>query len=245
MTLVDGIATITLDRAPVNAMDPAMVDAFRAALQRVARSGARAVLITSAQRQFSAGADIKSVASMLPEVDGVDSVVRFVESMQTCWAELEALAIPTIAALRGAALGGGLELALACDVRIAGASARVGLPEVGLGVLPAAGGTQRLAAVIGYAGAANLMLTGDAIDSAAAYRLGVVQIVVPDELLDEESQRYARQIAEKDPAAVRAIKRCLRAGTREDGFRAERDATRDLYGRDTTTTLIRRFVDGG
>jgi enoyl-CoA hydratase len=166
----------------------------------------------------------------------------FARLMQQAWAQIESLEIPTIAAINGAATGGGFELALACDVRIAARSARVGLPEVRLGVLPGAGGTQRLTRLAGTGVASLLILSGELVDAERALRLGIVEHVVPDRAFGIESRRVATIIANHSPHATRAIKRCIAKARGDDGYEAEIAASRQLYTTEEARESLRSFA---
>lgn len=190
LTLDDGIATVTVDRAdePLNTLDPSLMEDFAVILDRLETdSEIEAVVITSAKPDnFVAGADIK----WFSELD-VDTGREAVAQGQEYFARLERLhrlrGKPVVAAIHGACLGGGNELALACSHRIATdhPKTRLGQPEVQLGVIPAAGGTQRLPRLIGVAAALDLILTGKQVDARRAARLGLVDEVVPPTLLTE------------------------------------------------------------
>jgi enoyl-CoA hydratase len=169
------VAEIALDRPPVNAFDQAQVDALADAIAAVrADTGVSCVLVTGAG-MFSAGADISMLASWQGQPGGAEHTVAFVARMQAAYAELAELPVPTVAAIVRAATGGGLELALACDLRVVARDARIGLPEVRIGLIPGAGGTQRMSAIAGPAVARRLILTGDLIDGDTAVALGLAR----------------------------------------------------------------------
>ncbi len=172
-----------------------------------------------------AGADISQLQHYTLHT-GLDA------EMQRLFDEIEAFEKPTIAAVNGFALGGGCELAMACDIRIAAEHARFGLPETTLSVLPAAGGTQRLARLVGTGRAIELILTGRFVDAAEALRIGLVTSVVPADGLAAEARRVAEQILAKGPLAVRLAKLVIRAGMDADqrtGLVVERLAQALLY----------------
>ena len=206
-----GVATITLNRpAVLNALNAALLTRLEAVLTEFAGDPAlRAVILTGAgERAFAAGADIAELA----ELDGAVAGERKARAGQRVTQLLEALPVPVIAAVNGFALGGGCELAMACDIRIAGENAKFGQPEVNLGVPPGYGGTQRTARLLGSGAALYLCLTGEMIDAAEALRIGLVQRVVPLAELRAEAERIASVIAAKAPLAVTAAKRAIREG---------------------------------
>ncbi|WP_366146367.1 enoyl-CoA hydratase-related protein [uncultured Pseudokineococcus sp.] len=205
---VRGVAVLRLDRPPVNALDAAAQDLV-AALAREAdgRQDVRAVVVTGGER-FGAGADVHEMAAM----SGEEMAAR-APGLQGFTDAVAAVGVPVVAALEGPVLGGGLELALACDVRVCGEGARLGLPEVGLGVVPGAGGTQRLARLVGPARAKDLLLSASPVGAQESWRLGLVDRVVPA----GEALGAARALAERYAAAgpreaLRAAKRAVDGG---------------------------------
>jgi len=204
----DGVRVMTLDRPPVNALGRALVDDITAAAQQIAADGAARVLIVrSALKHFCAGADLKERQGM-----SLDDVRAFVPRLAGACNALAALEIPTLAAVRGAAAGGGCELALACDLRILADDARIGLRETALAIIPGAGGTQRLPRLIGPARAKRWILAAQMHDAATALADGVADRVVSADRLDEAALELARTIAANGPVAVRAAKRAIEAG---------------------------------
>ena len=205
------VATITLNRPKqLNALSAAVLDDVRGALAELAADDAvRAIIITGAgERAFAAGADIGELNQITSATDGR----RIAERSHQLGRTMADLPKPLIAAINGFALGGGLELALACDIRIASDTAQVGLPEVTLGIMPGWGGTQRLARLVGPGAAKLLMMTGDRIDAEEAQRLGIVERVVPAaELLDAANQ-IAYKLAAAPPLSIDAIKQVVNRG---------------------------------
>lgn len=205
------IAVLTLDRPKVlNALNILMIEELSHAFASLAQeSGVRSVVLTGAgDRAFAAGADISELAA-LPGALGGAAQAR---SGQALTLQIERLPLPVIAAVNGFALGGGCELALACDIRIASEAAKFGQPEVNLGLMPGYGGTQRTARLLGRGMAMYLCLTGETIDAAEAHRIGLVQrVVAPADLLPE-AKRIAATIAAKAPLAVAATKRAIADG---------------------------------
>src|SRR5437762_3911026 len=198
------IATVTLNRPKVlNALSPAVIAEVSAALAELdADDSVRAVVLTGGAKVFAAGADIQDMADQGP----VDQLLR---DQTGRWAPLAGFKKPLIAAVSGYALGGGCEVALMCDLIIAGDTARLGQPEINLGIIPGAGGTQRWPRTAGKYIAMEVMLTGAALTAQRAYELGIVNRVVPAEMTIPLAQRLARQIAEKPPVAVRMAKEAV------------------------------------
>ncbi|MEM1860358.1 MAG: enoyl-CoA hydratase-related protein, partial [Metallosphaera sp.] len=178
----------------LNAINMEMVYDLVEALNEL-KSQAKAVIITGNGKAFSAGADVKEMLDM-----SIEQVTR--EGHMPLWDALRGFRKPVIAALNGVAAGGGLELAMACDMIVAGESARLGQPEINLGIIPGAGGTQRLTRTVGKYRAMEMVLTGRLITAWEAYRMGLVTKVVPDEALIPEAMRLAREIAGKSGFAV-------------------------------------------
>lgn len=205
---VDGpVATVTFDRPPVNAVNLEVIDEFLAMVARLdADAGVRAVVLTGPGHRFCAGADVATMRDLSPA--NHRRLRRWVEVQ----AGLEALAKPVIAAINGYALGGGAELALACDFRLMAAGATLGFPEIELGLFPGAGGTQRLSRLVGPARALALMIEGRRLTAAEAQALGLVHRVVPDEALAAAAQAYARELAGRPTRAIGLLKRCVYGG---------------------------------
>jgi enoyl-CoA hydratase len=202
-----GVATVTFDRPPVNAVDLQVIDDFLAMVTRLGEDrSVRAVVLTGAGHRFCAGADVSMMRDL--SVANHRKVRRWVEVQ----AGLEALPKPVIAAINGYALGGGAELILACDVRVMAADARIGFPEIELGLFPGAGGTQRLARLLGPARALALMMEGRRLDADEAARLGLVDRVLPGERLLPEAQAYARALATGPTRAIGLLKRAVYGG---------------------------------
>jgi len=226
----DGVGLIRLTRPEkLNALNARMVAELGAVLERVRKDASvRALVVTGTGRAFSAGADIAELAAL----SGTEEFLRFIEAIQTTVAMLEDLPLPTIAALNGLAHGGGLELALACDLRIGASEATLALPEIKLGVLPGAGGTQRLPRLLPVAVAKELLFLGGSLGSEAALRLGLVNAVVPREHVMAEAVALAQRLAALPPLALRAAKRLSRIAVEADprtGFEAERLAVASLF----------------
>jgi len=237
-----GVALVTLDRREaLNALSSGLLaelDAKLAALD--ADPDCRAIVITGAgERAFAAGADVRELSAETPDTLHASDLFAAVDRVAT-------LATPTIAAVRGFALGGGCELAMACDMLIAGDDAKFGQPEILIGVIPGAGGTQRLARAIGKARAMELVLTGRRIDAAEADRLGLVTRVVPAAETVATALELAATIAAMPPLAVRAAKAAVRAGqdlALADGLRYERDRFEALFATDDQREGMAAFLE--
>jgi enoyl-CoA hydratase/carnithine racemase len=240
-----GVHVVTLCRPPVNALDATMIERLEAALDEAAADPDTAVLhIRSRLATFCAGADLALMRSCFETAQGRDAMVDLVRRMQSLFARFESAPLVTIAELGGAAMGGGLELALACDLRVAATTARLGLPEARLGLLPAAGGTQRLTRLCGEGAAKRLILGAETIDGAEALRLGLVQWTRPDAELEAWTRALAERLAGLPKAALAACKRCI-AAERDpacEGFDAEIAATRALYDDGETRRRVSAFL---
>ena len=205
----EAIVTLTLNRADkLNAIDGAMLDTLDQVLSQLeADRDCRAVILTGAGRAFCAGADIKEWTALAPQEFGPTWGLRG----HRLFDRLAGLSPPVIAAINGIAFGGGLELALCADLRIAAAEARLGLPEVTIAALPGWGGTQRLPRLIGPGRAKHMILTGQPVDAARAEAFGLVTEVVAADALLARARELARQIAANAPLAVLAAKRLIDA----------------------------------
>ena len=205
----EGIGYITLNRPEVrNAFNQEMIDEIREALRLIDKDEEiRVLIITGAGKAFQAGADIAELSAMKPM-----DLLRWNEGIVRINAALEKLRQPAIAAINGAAMGGGLELAISCCLRVIVESAKIGLPEVTLGIIPGTGGTQRLPRLIGKGRAAELVLTGEPIDAQEAYRIGLVNKVVPDGQAIKAAEELARKIMANAPIAVEMAKDAIEIG---------------------------------
>jgi len=225
------VAYITLNReTSLNAINNEIRDTFPKLLAQLDRArDVRAVVITgSGSRAFCVGADIK-------ELRATGSIIELRKSFRhNGWIEaLDDFSKPTIAAINGYCLGGGMELALACDIRIASSNSVFGLPEVNLGLIPAAGGTQRLPRLIGLGRALDLLITGEKINARVAYKFGLISRLIEEgSSLSAESERLANSIADKPAAAVVYVKEAARESANLDlkaGLRLEKDLLAILF----------------
>jgi enoyl-CoA hydratase/carnithine racemase len=235
------VAIATLARPPVNAIDEGWIARLHEVLGLAA--DARVLVIRSNQRTFSAGADLALMRSRFDSAAGRAQMVEFARAMQRAYAQLEASPLVSIAEIGGAAMGGGLELALACDFRIAADTARLGLPEARLGLLPGAGGTQRLTRLCGEATAKRLILGAEVVDGKEAARLGIVQWAVPPGDLASRAQRLAEELAALPAESLTACKRCIAAAGGDDGYEMELEATGALLASEDTQGRVRAFLE--
>jgi enoyl-CoA hydratase len=243
----EAVATLTLSHPPVNAISEQWVRTFEAKLDELAAGPRYTVLhIRSDQKVFCAGADLKEVRARMDARDGADQMYAYVAGIQRLYARIEKLPQVTLAEIGGAAMGGGLELALACDLRVAAAEAKLGLPEARLGLIPGAGGTQRLTRLCGPALASRLILGAEVVDGAAAAGLGLVQWAVPRSELVQRAAEIARRVADLPPAALAASKACIAAAVpmERGGYTDELEFTRRLLNDTETRRRVEAFLAG-
>lgn len=240
-TALPGVALVTLDRPEaLNALSFDLLDQLAEALETLDRDpSCRAVVITGSSRAFAAGADIRELRPQ------TYATLRDGHRFDT-WDRFAAVGLPMIAAVRGVALGGGCELALTCDMIVAAEDARFGQPEIRLGVMPGAGGTQRLTRAIGKARAMELILTGEPIDAHTAASLGLVTRVVPADATVDAALELAARIAVMAPLAVRAAKAAIRSaheGALAAGLAAEREAFFRLFDTEDQAEGMAAFIE--
>jgi enoyl-CoA hydratase/carnithine racemase len=233
------VAIAWLDRPPANSISPEMVEALERAWKTVAGQGSiRALVLASANPMlFCAGADIKAFKRM-DEAAGRELAQR----MHALLRDMERSAVVAIAAVNAAALGGGNELTMACDFRLAARSASFGQPEINLGIIPGFGGTQRLSRLIGTARALELNLLGDPIDADEAHQLGLVHRVVEDHELLDAALGWAHRMAEQPPQAIQQIKLLSGAGELDAGLRAEEEAFAQVFASPDAREGITAFL---
>lgn len=242
VTVEAGVAHIVLDRPEVrNAIDQAMIDDLHAALGALERDESVNVLVLSGAggKAFAAGADIAQLRARKSREALLAINARLFQ-------RLEEFPQPTIAAITGYCLGGGCELAMACDVRIAGRSSKFGQPEVALGILPAAGGTQRLPRLVGLGRAKELIFTGRAVDAEEAWRIGLVNHVVEDHEVLEKAAEVAGEIAKHGRLALRLAKVALNASSRtgqDAGFLVEQVAQAVLFDSADKEARMKAFLE--
>lgn len=239
-----GIGTIRLDRPPMNALDAQMQDGIRAAaLEAQQRRDVAAVIVYGGEKMFAAGADIKQMQGM-SYTDMVDRSA----ALQSAFSAVAAITKPTVAAITGYALGGGCELALCCDFRVAGDNAKLGQPEILLGIIPGAGGTQRLARLIGPARAKDLIFTGRFVAASEALAIGMVdEVSGPDDVLAAARRRVEGYVG--GPAyALRAAKEAIDRGLETDlvsGLEIERMLFCGLFATRDRELGMSSFVENG
>jgi enoyl-CoA hydratase/3-hydroxyacyl-CoA dehydrogenase len=236
----DRVAIAWLDRPPANSISPEVVHALAKVWEDVASGGTvRSLVFASANPLlFCAGADIKAFTTM-DEAAGR----QLLDEMHGLLRNLERSSVATLAAVNAAALGGGNELVMACDVRIAAESATFGQPEINLGIIPGFGGTQRLPRLVGEAKALEMNLIGDSIDAAEAFELGLVNRVVPDHDLFDTALGWARRLADQAPLAVEKIKQVSAAGELDGGIEAEKQAFISVFGSQDAREGITAFLE--
>jgi enoyl-CoA hydratase/3-hydroxyacyl-CoA dehydrogenase len=233
------VAILWLDNPPANSLAPAVIEALEKAWGAVEAGGdVKAMILASPNPAlFSAGADIKAFSSMDP-AGGRDLLDR-AHALLRSW---ERSRIMTIAAVNGTALGGGCEVAMGCDVRLAGYSASFGQPEVNLGIMPGFGGTQRLPRLVGPAKALEMNTVGDPISAEEAYEYGLVNRVVADHELFDEALSWARKFAGQAPLALERIKQVSHAGDLDEGIEAEKAAFASVLGSEDAREGIGAFL---
>jgi enoyl-CoA hydratase/carnithine racemase len=244
LEVADGIGTIRLDRPPVNALNDELTGELADAARLASDSGEiRAVIVYGGEKAFAAGADIKEMA----EASYAEMASR-AGRLQASMALIAAIGKPVVAAITGYALGGGLELALAADFRVAGERARLGQPEIQLGVIPGAGGTQRLPRLIGPAKAKEIIFTGRMVTAAEAHAIGLVDLVVPDDSVYQAAQDMVKRYAAGPALALRAAKQAIDHGLEVDlatGLEIERVQFAALFGTEDQRAGMRGFLENG
>ncbi|MEE1747949.1 MULTISPECIES: enoyl-CoA hydratase-related protein [unclassified Streptomyces] len=240
----DGVGTIRLDRPPMNALDVATQDRLRElAEEATRRDDVRAVVLYGGEKVFAAGADIKEMQAM----DHPAMVVRS-KALQDSFTAVARIPKPVVAAVTGYALGGGCELALCADFRIAADNAKLGQPEILLGLIPGAGGTQRLARLIGPSKAKDLIFTGRHVRAEEALTIGLVDRVAPAAEVYEQAHAWAAALAKGPALALRAAKESIDAGLETDidtGLTIERNWFAGLFATEDRERGMRSFVEDG
>jgi enoyl-CoA hydratase/carnithine racemase len=238
------VAVIRLDRPPMNALDSGVQAAIGAAAARVsADEQVRAVIIYGGAKVFAAGADVKEMAGL-----SYAEMATRSRALQDSFTAVARIGKPVIAAITGYALGGGLELALCADFRVAGESARVGQPEILLGLIPGAGGTQRLPRLVGPARAKDIVFTGRFVPAAEALAIGLVDQVVPDGEVLTAATALAARYAGGPAVALRAAKQAIDEGLEVDlrtGLEIERLHFAGLFATEDARTGMRSFAENG
>jgi enoyl-CoA hydratase/carnithine racemase len=242
--VAEAIATIRLDRPPMNALNGQFQEEIAAAAARVTADHAvRAVILYGGEKVFAAGADIKEMAGL-----GYAEMAERSGRLQAAFSAVAGIPKPVVAAVTGYALGGGLELALCADFRVIGESAKVGQPEILLGVIPGAGGTQRLPRLIGPARAKDLIFTGRFVSAEEAQAIGLADKVVPDAEVYQAARAMVARYATGPALALRAAKQAIDTGLEVDlgtGLEIERLHFAALFATEDQKTGMRSFVENG
>ncbi|WP_030188328.1 enoyl-CoA hydratase/isomerase family protein [Streptomyces violaceorubidus] len=244
LEVAEGVGTLRLDRPPMNALDVATQDRLKELAEEITRrEDVRAVVIHGGEKVFAAGADIKEMQVM----DHAAMIARS-RALQDSFTAVARIPKPVVAAVTGYALGGGCELALCADFRVAGENARLGQPEILLGLIPGAGGTQRLSRLIGPSKAKDLIFTGRQVKADEALALGLVDRVVPAAEVYEQAHAWAARLAKGPAIALRAAKEAIDTGLETDletGLAVERNWFAGLFATEDRERGMRSFVEEG
>ena len=240
----DGVGTLRLDRPKMNAIDAQLrVELRAAAVEARDRDDVRAVVLYGGERVFAAGADIKEMSTL-----SYGQMLAYGTALQEAFSVVARLPKPVVAAVTGYALGGGFELALTADFRVLGERAKVGVPEITLGIIPGAGGTQRLTRLVGPAKAKDLVFTGRHVAAEEALALGVADRVVPDAGVFETARELAAQFAAGPAVALRAAKQAVDDGLELDldsALRLETALFAGLFATEDQSTGMTSFLEQG
>jgi enoyl-CoA hydratase/carnithine racemase len=240
----DGVGTIRLDRPKMNAINEQLhMEVRAAAMEAEKRDDVRAVVLYGGERVFAAGADIKAMS----QLDRA-GMVAWGRELTTSFTHVARIPKPVIAAVTGYALGGGYELAMCADFRVLGASAKIGQPVIQLGIIPGAGGTQRLARLVGPAKAKDLVFTGRHVGAEEALELGLADAVVPDDEVYSTATAMARKFAAGPPLALAAAKKAIDEGLDlplDEGLALESRLFAELFDTEDQRTGMRTFLESG
>ena len=239
------VALVTIDHPPVNALSAPLLEELEAEIERLDEDeSVRVVVVRGAgEKAFVAGADISEFPSLREAAEEEGGSAR---GIQKLGAHMDAARLPFVAAIHGFCLGGGLELAMCCDIRVASDDARLGQPEIKLGLIPGGGGTQRLPRLVGIGRALLLNLTGEFVDAATAYEWGLVEKVVPRAELEETALGIAQTIAARSPhsvAVLRELARTTRDLSLEEGLRREAYAFRRCLASEDGAEGVAAFLE--
>lgn len=244
LEVADGVGTIRLDRPKMNALDAAMQEEIRAAAaEATARDDIKAVVLYGGERVFAAGADVKEMAEM-----SYTDMIKRSSGLTTAFTSVAKIPKPVVAAITGYALGGGCELALCADFRIAAENATLGQPEILLGIIPGAGGTQRLSRLVGPSRAKDIIFTGRFVKAEEALAIGLVDRLVPAAEVYAEAVAWASQFANAASYAVRAAKEAIDRGLEVDletGLEIERQQFAALFATEDRAIGMGSFVEHG
>ena len=238
----DGVAIVTINRPPANALAQQLIRELDELMTEVEHNNdVRVVLLHGEGRFFSAGADIKEFT----DVSSEQQAVNLAENGQAVFDRLESFPKPVIAAIHGAALGGGLELAMSCHIRYVAEDAKLGLPELNLGIIPGFGGTQRLPRYVGLAKAAEMIFTGEPIAGAEAVQWGLANKAVPQEELLPQALELAKKIAKKSPVSLKAAIHALQYSKKsfEEGIKAEAEQFGIVFNSEDAKEGIQAFIE--
>jgi enoyl-CoA hydratase/carnithine racemase len=245
LTMRGRVAELTLCRAPVNAISQEWGAAFSTLLDELdARDDWSVLHLRSNQKVFAAGADLAQIQGWISAERPDAELSSYIAQLQAVYRKLEGLSRVTLAEIGGAALGGGLELALACDLRVAANEVKIGLPEVGIGLIPGLGGTQRLTRLVGRGTAGRLILSAEPVDGATACQLGIVQWTAPRDQVATEAARIAERIASLPLPALKVAKELIAAhgAGHEAGYALERELGGRLLLTPEAQTRITAFI---
>lgn len=244
LEVVDGVGILRLDRPKMNALNAQVQEEIRAAAQEATdRDDVRAVVLYGGERVFAAGADIKEMADM-----SYTDMVKRSGALQSSLSAVARIPKPVVAAITGYALGGGCELALCADVRFAADDAVLGQPEVLLGIIPGAGGTQRLTRLVGPSKSKDLIFSGRFVKADEALQIGLVDRMLPADQVYAEAVAWAQQFATAAPWALRAAKESVDRGLEVDletGLEIERQQFAALFGTEDRSIGMRSFIENG
>jgi enoyl-CoA hydratase/carnithine racemase len=237
-----GVALLRLNRPPMNPLSIALLNALRdAALELAGDASVKAVVVGGSEKAFAAGADIS-------ELDGPAGARAAADAFRAAFDAVASIPRPVIAAIRGYALGGGCELALTCDLRVGSETSRVGQPEILLGVIPGAGGTQRLARLVGPARAKELVWSGRQVRADEALALGILDRVVPSDEVEENALQWAAQLGSGAVVAMGLAKRVIDDGLGVPlaaGLDLEAEAFVEVFGSDDARVGVASFLEHG
>ncbi len=243
LVIEDHIATLTINSPPANALSTTILKDLETQLDQIEKEDTvKAVILTGEGRFFSAGADIKEFTSLQAASD-YESLAKMGQKL---FSRMERFHIPIIAAIHGASLGGGLELALACHIRLVTKTAKLGLPEITLGIIPGFAGTQRLPQFVGSPKAYEMILTGDTVTGEEAVQLGLANRAVDDEQLLSEARNLAKKIATKSKPAITRIMELIpytKVASFQAGTDREAEAFGEVFGNEDATEGIQAFIE--
>lgn len=242
LSVDEQIATLTIHSPPANALSSTLIKELDKKLDEIEKQSVKAVILKGEGKFFSAGADIKEFTSLQQSVD-YESLSR---NGQIVFDRMENFHIPIIAAIHGAALGGGLELAMACHIRIVTNNAKLGMPELNLGIIPGFAGTQRLPELVGKAKAYELILTGDFISGEEAEKIGLANRAVNEEEVFTVAEQIAKKIVEKSKPSITKIMQlipCAKNSSFQEGAKKEAQLFSEVFGNDDAKEGIQAFIE--